>query len=385
MKNNNKILRTEEEMPSLDKEKQIKEVKFERNYGIDLSRIISIIFIINHHILFKGGILFKSPNSSFEQKIHLFLNIIYCSGVNIFGMISGFVGFHSHKYNIYNISIPLIFKFFKLIKKINYFLYPIIFTDYWYFNHYSIMNLYLPIINKGIISMSFKSMKNCIIILFLFFSCIGEAKNYTRRFIRNDIFLLNNGFSHFWLLILYFYGSYLGRFKTNKKNKNYFFYFKFIFLIFFSSYLRNQLIYYKMKKFKNNNIYKNIDFTIPSEVLISISVIILFSNIQFKNKFIIKSISFFSPLTFGVYLIHNHVLIREIIFTKYFFWILKYQKSFKLFLVEILSSLVVFLICSLIDYIRYKLFNIFKIRELCKLIEKIIIKISEKICFIEII
>ena len=140
-----------------------------------------------------------------------------------------------------------------------------------------------------------------------------------------------------------------------------------------------------MKKFKNNNIYKNIDFTIPSEVLISISFIILFSNIQFKNKFIIKSISFFSPLTFGVYLIHNHVLIREFIFTKYFFWLLKYQKRFKLFLVEILSSLVVFLICSLIDYIRYKLFNIFKIRELCKSIEKIIIKISEKIFFIKII
>ena len=70
-----------------------------RNFGIDFTRIISMIFIINHHIIFHGGPFFKSSILSEKNNFLLFLNVLFCSGVNTFGMISGYVGFHTHKYS----------------------------------------------------------------------------------------------------------------------------------------------------------------------------------------------------------------------------------------------------------------------------------------------
>jgi surface polysaccharide O-acyltransferase-like enzyme len=73
--------------------------KNNRNYGIDLVRIISMILIINHHIIFHGGPLFKTQIFSLEHKIFIFLNVLCVSGVNSFGLISGCIGFHSYKFS----------------------------------------------------------------------------------------------------------------------------------------------------------------------------------------------------------------------------------------------------------------------------------------------
>ena len=53
-KNEGKIIILEYE----NKNQKIK--KNNRNYGIDLVRIISMILIINHHIIYHGGPLFKT-------------------------------------------------------------------------------------------------------------------------------------------------------------------------------------------------------------------------------------------------------------------------------------------------------------------------------------
>ena len=123
--------------------------KRSRHYGIDLGRIIAIFFIINHHIIHHGGPLIKTPKVSIEHKTMLFLNIISISGVDIFGMISGFVGFQSHKYSnllnilfitmFYNFGIALFLKNYWLklkILNIKLFLDPVFLTDYWYVNAY---------------------------------------------------------------------------------------------------------------------------------------------------------------------------------------------------------------------------------------------------------
>ena len=108
-----------------------------RNYGIDLARIISMFFIVSLHLIYQGGPLFYTKKLSFEHKAHLFLKIIYSSGVNLFGMISGCISF-SHKYSnlfyhlitsfFYNIIIAITFKYFspKSIKDITIYLYPFI-------------------------------------------------------------------------------------------------------------------------------------------------------------------------------------------------------------------------------------------------------------------
>ena len=81
-----KYLNNEEKCNILRKEKQNKNIpkKNIRNYGIDLIRIISMILIINHHLLFHGAPLFSVPTFSTEHQIFVFLNVICCSGVNLF-------------------------------------------------------------------------------------------------------------------------------------------------------------------------------------------------------------------------------------------------------------------------------------------------------------
>jgi surface polysaccharide O-acyltransferase-like enzyme len=260
-----------------------------RNYGIDLSRIISMLLIINHHIIYHGGPLNKYGKTSFYYKLIIFFNLICCSGVNIFGIISGAIGFYSHKYSnliylllitfFYNIVIALIFKIVSpnLVKDINYFLYPLFITDYWYFNAYFIMYFFLPLINKGIIEMNKKSMMYFIINLFLIISILDVIRNFNKRLLFVDIFLLRGGFSYFWLIILYLFGGYIGRFKIDiYKNRNFFFYIKYLILIIFSGFIRTKIIIYRIKK-KNFPII--VDYTAPSEVIISFSIVMILSNI----------------------------------------------------------------------------------------------------------
>lgn len=361
--------------------------KYKRNYGIDLARIISMFFIVSIHVIYQGGPLFYIQKLSFGHKMHILLKIIYSTGVNIFGMISGYIGF-SHKYSnlfyhlitafFYNVLIAILFKYFTplLIKDIKQYLYPV-FLNYWYFDEYFKMFFFINLVNKGVISMDFKSMKNFIFIIFLVFSCFGIIKNFDKRLL-SDIFALKNGFSYNWLIILYCYGSYLRKFKINKK-ENYLFNLKYISLFLFISLIKFIINVKTLNNKKIGKKFDEINYTTPLLVLLAISFIILFSNINIKNQLIIKYISFFSPTTFGIYLIHGHLLFMKYIIYHNFLWILKYKNFFIIFLLEISCSIGIFLFCSLTDFIRALLFKLLKLKKLCILTENFIKKKFEKI------
>ncbi len=308
-------------------------------------------------------------------------------------MISGFVGFHSYKYSnllylllttfFYSFGIAIVFRlyFAKIINiDLIVFLFPIFITDYWYFHCYFLMYFFLPLINKGILGMNRNEMKFFIINIFLLFSLVGEIRNYIEIFKSKDILFLRKGFSYSWLIILYLYGSYFGKFKLSiKEQKKYIFNFILLIIIFICSIIRTKIILYKYKIY-HKGYGMEYDYTSPSSVIISFCFINIFNNLEINNSFLIKIISLFAPLTFGVYLIHNHLLIRKYIVTKYFLWLLNYN-SYKLISLEVIISFIIFLICSLIDYLRYILFKLFRIRELCIKVENTFKLIGNKIIF----
>ena len=109
-------------------------------------------------------------------------------------------------------------------------------------------------------------------------------------------------------------------------------------------------------------------------ILETISLILFLTNINY-NKYIAKIITFIGPLTFGVYLIHEHDIIRSNII----YHILNDCSSslpentaIKIILIKALK---IFGICAIIDYLRNILFQICQIRKICILIEKLIFKI----------
>ncbi|MDO5138181.1 MAG: hypothetical protein Q4D71_06920, partial [Oscillospiraceae bacterium] len=75
-----------------------------RNYGIDCLRILCMIMVACHHILYHGGILERAIHFPGSYQAAWALNIgVYCA-VNVYGMISGYVG-HAERY-LYRRTIP---------------------------------------------------------------------------------------------------------------------------------------------------------------------------------------------------------------------------------------------------------------------------------------
>ena len=125
------------------------------------------------------------------------------------------------------------------------------------------------------------------------------------------------------------------------------------------------------------------EYTSPSSVIISTCIIIMFSKVDIKSNILQRIISFFAPLTFGVYLIHNHKLVRENIIAKNYSWLLKYH-SIKLILIQVFESIKIFLFCSLIDFFRLLIFKILRIKQLCSFISNLLAKMGNGIlCIFE--
>ncbi|WP_162011068.1 acyltransferase family protein [Streptococcus sp. S784/96/1] len=64
-----------------------------RNYGLDLLRIIAMLFVLILHTLGKGGILETVQEGTKAYNMAWLLEIMAYGAVDIFAMISGFVGF----------------------------------------------------------------------------------------------------------------------------------------------------------------------------------------------------------------------------------------------------------------------------------------------------
>ena len=367
--------------------------KNKRNFGIDIARILSMIFLINHHILFHGGPLSRTELLSHDNNVYLFFNVIFISGVNIFGMISGFVGFHSHKYSnliylffqtfLYNYGIAYYFqkKNPNYVNDLDKYLYPVFITDYWYFTAYFIIYFFFPLINSGIRVMERRQLGIFNLSLFLFFCCFNQIRHYSKR-LKGDLFLFNHGFSYMWLLILYFLGGYFGKFNNYNNNYNKFMIWTIcLVIIFIVAYCRSIIIINKIEQHHRHAFEMKIEYNSPSSVIIAICFVIMFSKLEINSIILQKIISFFAPLTYGVYLIHNHVIVRNHIISRRYIWLLKYS-SVKLILMQMRESFKIFLYCSSIDFIRLLIFKLFWIRQICIFISKIIEKIANFILFI---
>ena len=363
-----------------------------RHYGIDIARILAIYFIINHHILFHGGPMTNTKLLSYDNNLLIYFNTIFCSGVDMFGMISGFVGFHSHKYSkliyllfqtfLYNYGIAYYFKLTKpsYVKDLNKYLFPILIVNYWYFNAYFIVYFFFPFINAGIKSLGKRQIGFLNLTLFLLFSCVNQIRHYS-EILNFDIFSFNNGFTYKWLLILYFLGSYFGRFYSESHKYNIFIVFILCSIVIcLSAYYRNLIIIYKIKR-KENFHSMMYEYTAPSSVIISTCLILFFSKVDINSAILQKIISFFSSLTFGIYLIHSHKIVWTRIITGNYKFLLKYHSK-ELILGILLESLKMFLFCSIIDFIRLVIFQILRIRQICILIETIISKLLNFIIFL---
>lgn len=352
----------------------------EKNPGIELLRIIGMYAIIVHHVLLYGGTF----NKYRKYKGIFLMNILSFWHVSSFGLISGIIGNKTSKYSnllylwictvFYSVIIHLYYKkyhpnfFAKNTLLENFF--PVIYDKYWYFTSYFGMYLFIPLINKGLSIINKNQLKIIVI------SIIGIFIIWRDFILINyDAFRLQSGYSVLNLLIFYITGAYLGKFVIKQnKNKTIVYYFICI-LIYISSSL---LCYYFNSYFKKENAKIKILINISQLFSVRINSLamifqvlpltLIFTQIKY-NKYFAKILIYFGHLTFGVYLIHFNEYIKHFEITKIFRSYPENTPFSTIVYLVYMRAIQIYIVCLIIDYLRYLLFKIIKIRELCIFID----------------
>lgn len=354
-------------------DKTINNQQSNRNYGIDLLKIIAMINIINLHInLFIIKLTVSTPN--FKQIY--FLEVFSYWPINAFGFISGIISFKKSKFNnviyiwfesFFHSIIFSLYLFYKSeigLKKFILSFFPLGITRHWYVNAYILMYLFLPFILKSINSINKDSFTKIIICYFFIYS-IYHIIIELNVGMTNYAFI-NKGNSSLWLLILFIIGGYIGRFYINKSiiSKS-----VFIMIYFLSSLITYVCLFYNFENDKKPNGLLMQTHS-PTTVLQALSLIFFFANIKITQKYIIKVILFFNPLNFNITLIHLRFFGTNLkTKRKLFAYIRALNPKFIFFKIYGISILI-YIICAFIDYIRYIIFKSLKVRNFSNYIAK---------------
>ena len=361
-------------------------LKNKRNYGIDLLRIFSMINVIILHINSYSHLLIMNNKNPKFKSVWL-SEIMSHWAVDGFGIISGIVGYKKSKFsNLFYLWIQTffystVFSLYLYIKnnntKWNLFLsfFPLLIKRHWYVNAYFYMYQFLPFINYGINNINKNYFRN-LIIFFLLINSIYDMIGYIIIKTNSNFHFLNSGYSAMWLAILYIIGGYLGKYIfSNKKIITSFYFIFWIIIYLFSSFFTFAIFFILLKKKSKIPCKLLINYLSPTIVLESISLIFIFSRLNIKNNIIKKIIVFFTPLTFNTTLIHIRLFTDNNFHhtKKLLSWIKEFKSNFIFFKIYGMAILI-YIGCSLIDYLRLILFRLLKIREFCVLIENIFFK-----------
>jgi hypothetical protein len=103
-----------------------------------------------------------------------------------------------------------------------------------------------------------------------------------------------------------------------------------------------------------------VNYTSPTIVGAAIMLLLYCSNINFSNVWR-KIISFFAPVSFGVYLIHVEPLIWTNLFKGHFADYLELSPT--IMAIAVLgTALAIWFVCSIIDRVRLEIFKILKLK-----------------------
>lgn len=270
-----------------------------RNPGIDFARILSMLFVVGLHNLLNGGIL-DLNSATGKNMTYLFIENLVIVAVNLFAMISGFL-MTDRKLRISKIrSLWYVVLFWSVVPTITLMLvlrkfnvallirsfFPIIFNQYWYFNAYIVLVLFIPFLNAGIDLMETESLKKIVILLVILSGTIGFIGHLFE----------NGGYSVIWLMIMYLLGAFVKKNMVQNSSA----------LLLVMVYVIGACIslvgeYISLNYIGHIKMWLN--YNSPIVIIQSICLFIFCVEVKIKNKRVLHLLKLISPLTFSVYLI----------------------------------------------------------------------------------
>ena len=324
-----------------------------RNSNIELLRIIAMFMIVLSHYSIHSGVITTDLPIGFNRFLFESANFGNI-GVIIFVIITGYFSIDSKEpfklkkllllileTMFYSISIFIIFvllgKETFSIKILVHNAFPITYQIYWFMSAYVILYILIPYLNIMLNSCNKKQLSLLLGIIFIL-SILNTINN--RLYYINELIQI---------IMFYIIGAYLKRFEPNilKNKKNNIFILLLTLFIMMTSVIIIDLIKIKLPNILISSDYLYGRFKITS-LLFSISLFLSFKNSKPINN---KLINIISQATLGVYLIHENPSMINVLWNN-ILHVSKYAYSKTLIIHMIISVIIIYFICSIIDLIR---------------------------------
>lgn len=340
-----------------------------RDSNLELLRIIAMCLIVLHHAIIHGA-FHNIQNFDFIYFQNNIINFTISNvlifggkvGVTIFILITGYfsksISFSYKRlipiflqtlfYSLVGLSIGLLtgqkIAIFTILKQ---FL-PVIFSQYWFITCYIVIILLSPFVI--ILLKNLNSKENLILFTILLFIniIIPSLLPKSLGIVINDFFAL--------ILIFitgYLINSYKDKLDLILKNRKIIVIFSFLFYVSSVLFIELVAILLKSEVFKKAFWYSSL-----SSILVftfSIGIFLVFKELKIKSSHLINNIS---SLMFGVYLIHDNIFIKNILWNNIFdlYDSLSLNTTFFLFKI-IFSVLSILFLCSIVELIRKQFFS----------------------------
>lgn len=345
-----------------------------RDYGIDLLRLACMGLIVLHHLLNHGGLLFAFPvYSNSGMLVHL-LNAFTRCAVNGYALISGYVLVNARFRPSRFLSLWLQVVFYGVLAIVCIPLFfpetvilasdwlkallPVSTDHYWYFTCYAAIFCLSPVLNQMLRSLSRRQamlFAGALIFLFSILPTLAQT----------DPFQLQAGYHTGWLMIVYLLGGILRLHGLGWLKR-----WKITLPLFLACILISwaSRLYCLSIDANHPASYLLLNYDAPTTLLCALILLALFQGMRLPDG-LTKAVSTLSPLTFGVYLIHDNPLVRK--------HLIKMRMTALAGLNPVLLILGLFAcwaglyaVCLLMEWLRTKLFALLRVPALCEHAEK---------------
>ncbi|MCI9219380.1 MAG: acyltransferase [Lachnospiraceae bacterium] len=350
-------------------------MEVKRNNGLDICRVLSMCGIIGLHVMNAGGVIANTDFLSVQGILMRGLIVLFYPVVNIFGMMTGWLYISKKEVknkNLIELWLAVLFYCFLIvtlfkiilpdsvvgIKEYIKVIFPPIQGRYWYITCYTFMFLVIPYINILLRKLNSMQYKKLLILLFVLLSIVPTLG-------MQDYFRILKGYSPFWLIYCYMVGGYLNLYGSAIKqswSKR-----QMMLVLIASSaggLISQYIIGVTTLAITGNISSRTMMFCEYNSPLMVISAILVVFTLASEGVKIGKPkfeniLRLLSGGAFGVYILHSHPLVYNILLSDGFIWTTRKSPLIGMMCV-LLSVMAIYCICFAVELVRIKIFKLCK-------------------------
>ncbi len=334
-----------------------------KNANIELIRIVAMLFVVMHHYFRHGGGTVWPDFGTIEYIVYWCIDAFVFVCVNLFVLVSGYCLVTTEfklsrivrlwvEVEFYSVACTLICKFLgneisvaQLLKSAV----PFTTEAYWYVTAYAILLCFCPFINKLLDCLSKQQYIALIAAINIICVVLPTVLVWERD-------LITTGMDYEWLIPLYIIGGYIRKFGIPcGKNKALVGY---VLCSLITGLVRVPLGLVS-NRIVGSYVLSGLFFRYNSITVVMASVFLFWFllNLNIGNDRLKRTIIWFGPLTFAVYLIHDNSNVRNILWK-----ILPMEQLYAGGIMMYLGGLIViaptiFVVCCAIEKSRIQIFN----------------------------